>query len=152
MAKASAGHHGQEGEGAQGPPRAEQEVGGGQAGPEDRVAVGEGDEAQEERRAQRPAAAGIRAVADAEEEHRETDAVGVGELPGEGARDGPAPDRVVLVEQEDRCGPRAHERPREAEAHEPEGRVGQEGKQEHGQGGPELEGDRHARRTGTGPT
>src|SRR5260221_25381 len=83
---------------------------------------------------------GIAAVDEAEKEHREADPIGVGELPGERARDGSAPDRVVLLEQEDEGRGGAQQGGRKAEAHEPERRVGEDRQQEHAERGSELEG------------
>jgi colicin import membrane protein len=129
----------------------EEEVGGGESGPQDRVTMRQRGDREHGGRDPRAPSAGVRAVGDAQEQEGEPRPIGVRELAGERAGDGAAPDGVLFQKQEDERRRRAEQGRREAEADEPERRVGEHGHEEDAERGPELErhrkpGERRQRR------
>ena len=97
-----------------------------------------------------PTAVGAGPEENAQEEKGEADAVGVRELPREGARDRAAPDRVVFQVEEDEGRRGTQQRRGEGQAHQPEGGVDEERQEEDAEHRAELEGDRHAGERGQG--
>ena len=136
-----AGHRGQPGQRAPRPARGVEEIGRGQARPQDGVPVRERGQGQHERGQPRPPAARVRAVREAEEQHGQADAVRVRELARQRAAQRAAPDGVLLAEEEHQRGAGARERDGRAVAHEAEARVDEQRQREHARRGAELEGD-----------
>jgi hypothetical protein len=102
--------------------------------------VGQAGARQRQGRHERPPAAAPGAVHDAQEQQRQPDPVLVRELARHHARDRPAPDRVVLEEQEHEGGRRTQQRTGEAEPEQPERRVREEREQDDRQRRADLEG------------